>query len=191
MKRSALSMVLLAGVLGCGPVTTAPAPSAARPAETAPPQAVAPGPTTNGLIGPIGSLFTNLRGLTVRTTSIAGNTTSTLANGRWQVAVPTLAIQGTASIAIGVASTSSGECDLEILPASKNKFEVPVTLTVDCSSVGTRQLANYVLWWFDPATRRWVVVEGSQVDLVHKTVSAPLSHFSRYSVGPADGKAGW
>jgi hypothetical protein len=48
-----------------------------------------------------------------------------------------------------------------------------------------------VIYWFDPATRRWVQVQGSQVDLVAKTVSAPLTHFSRYSVGPAGGKAGW
>jgi hypothetical protein len=29
------------------------------------------------------------------------------------------------------------------------------------------------------------------VDLQNKTVSAPLEHFSKYAVGPLDGRASW
>jgi hypothetical protein len=64
-------------------------------------------------------------------------------------------------------------------------------LTVDCRAVAARDLAGYTIFWLDPSTNKWVPVQGAQVDLVAKTVSAPLAHFSRYSVGPADGKAGW
>jgi hypothetical protein len=94
-------------------------------------------------------------------------------------------------VGIGVAAGTSPACQLEIVPATKNHFSVPVILTVDCRTVPGTQLAHYVIFWFDPATSTWVPVAGSHVDPVHKTVSAPLQHFSRYAVGPADGKAGW
>jgi hypothetical protein len=37
----------------------------------------------------------------------------------------------------------------------------------------------------------WCPVAGSRVDLVAKTVSAPLTHFSKYSVGQKTGRSGW
>jgi hypothetical protein len=48
-------------------------------------------------------------------------------------------------------------------------------------------------WYASPAGAAIIrgVLRTLWVDLVNKTVGAPLLHFSRYSVGPADGKAGW
>jgi len=192
--------VMIGGLAGCGQMTTAPEPQATTSAVT-----VAPGngsaatatstnsisTTTQGLLSPLESLTLSLVGLLVRTLNLVGSLGGTLTQGRWNVVVPPNAIQGTATVAIGVSSEASSDCQLEIMPATKNHFNVPVVLTVDCSSVPPDKLAGYVILWFNPATRRWVPVEGSKVDLVRKTVSAPLLHFSRYSVGPADGKAGW
>ena len=64
-------------------------------------------------------------------------------------------------------------------------------LTVNCSSVPTDVLRTYVIFWYNPTTKTWVPVSGSTVNLTTKTVSAPLQHFSNYSVGPTGGKAGW
>ena len=135
----------------------------------------------NGLVGSTTSIVPNLVG------SLGGS----LSNGRWRVEVPAGAIDGTAAIGLGVPNSSSPYCQLDILPAEKNHFSTPVSLTVDCSSVPQDQLKNYVIFWFDPVTNAWNPVRGSSVDLTRKTVSAPLVHFSTYAVGPSGGKAGW
>jgi len=134
---------------------------------------------------------TSSKGLLVRTLNLVGSLGGSLTNGRWKVTIPANAVEGDATVAIGVLSSTSSSCQLEIMPAEKNPFRIPVTLTVNCSSVPSTTLKTYVILWFDPATSTWVPVQGSKVDLVKKTVSAPLSHFSRYSVGPLLGKAGW
>jgi hypothetical protein len=105
--------------------------------------------------------------------------------------IPAGAVDGTAQVALGVANTTSESCQLEIYPIEKNSFRVPVTLTIDCQSVPSDQLKSYLIWWYNPTTKTWVAVPGSKVDLVEKTVSAPLSHFSKYAAGPTPGKAGW
>ena len=98
---------------------------------------------------------------------------------------------GRRTVRIGVIDDTSPSCQLEILPAEKNNFRIPVRLTASCSSVPAEQLKNYVIFWFNPATKTWVPVVGSTVDLTRKTVSAPLQHFSVYAVGAKGGKAGW
>ena len=175
-------LLVLAGMItGCGDTATAPDLSRDAAVDT-----LAGGPPPSGP-----APFDRLRGLVLRTSSLPGPTGTTLSNGRWRVAVPPRAIEGDAEIAIGVSSPVSGECELEIFPESKNKFDVPVTLTVDCSGLPDLHLKSAVIYWFDPEARNWVEVPGSSVDLANRTVSAPLDHFSRYSVGPAGGKAGW
>ncbi len=194
-------VLMMASVVGCSNMATAPVPldsttsSSAAVVSTddpAPlPSTNATSASTNGLIGSLGSVVGKLVGLVVRTLNVVGSLGGSLTNGRWRVDVPPNAIQGNASIGLGVQTLLSTDCQLEIAPASANHFAVPVQLTVDCRSVPSDQLANYVIYWFNPATARWVPVEGSRVDLTRKTVSAPLAHFSRYAVGPAGGKAGW
>ena len=94
----------------------------------------------------------------------------------------------TRPVSLGVANSTSGSCQLEILPTTKNHFATPARLTVSCPGVPDDALRNYTIFWLDPATRKWVPVAGSTVDLATKTVSAPLQHFSTYSVGS---KASW
>ena len=101
------------------------------------------------------------------------------------------AVEGSATVALGVANTSSPDCRLEIWPAEKNGFSSPATLTVDCRNVANDQLSNYAMYWADPVAKQWVELSGSQVNLSNKTVSVSILHFSEYSVGPRGGKAGW
>jgi hypothetical protein len=145
----------------------------------------------DGLIGSVVSVVDAVVKLVVRALTIVGNAGGSLSNGRWRVEVPAGAFDGSATVRIGVATSTSATCQLEISPANKNDFRTPVRLTADCSSVASDQLQNYVIFWFNPATRTWVPVDGSTVDLTRKTVSAPLQHFSAYGVGPKGGKAGW
>ena len=152
--------------------------------------AVAPQQTagSESLLGTVGSLVDGVAKLVFKVLTIVGDVGGSLSNGRWQVDVPAGAYSGSATVKIGVSSNTSSSCQLEISPAEKNGFRVPVQLTVDCSNVPSDQLKDYVILWLNPATGTWVPVDGSTVDLTHKTVSAPLKHFSTYAVG---GKAGW
>jgi hypothetical protein len=141
--------------------------------------------------GLIGGLLDILKGLVVKTLNLIGSIGGSLSNGRWVVVIPPNAVQGDATVYLGVSSSTSTSCQLEISPADKNSFQSPVTLTVSCPDVPTTTLKSYVILWWDPARSVWVPVQGSKVDLVNKTVSAPLAHFSTYSVGPPSGRAGW
>ena len=139
----------------------------------------------------IGGVVDGVVGLLVRTLNLVGSLGGLLSNGRWTVTIPAGAVDGSATVSLGVSSSTSASCQLGITPADKNHFTVPVTLTIDCRSVPSDQLANYTIYWFDPSTGQWVEVAGSKVDLTNKRVSAPLAHFSQYAAGDKGGKAGW
>ncbi len=170
-------------VASCAKMTTAPIThqeASALSARSAEP---------NGLIGSVVGAVVNL---VYKVLDIVGSIGGSLTNGRWRVDVPPGAIDGNARISLGVVSSLSPSCQLEISPADKNHFNTPVRLTVNCSSVPTDILRTYAIFWYDPATSTWTPVAGSTVDLTKKTVSAPLQHFSAYAVGPSiGGKAGW
>jgi hypothetical protein len=179
-----IALVLALGlVVGCGQMPTSPAPAVQAAASSAQ-QAAQP----DGLIG---SLLGGVLNLLFRVLNLVGSLGGSLSNGRWRVEIPANAVGGDAKVVLGVAGGSSSECQLEISPVSLNHFSTPVILKVDCRSVSTSALRNYVIYWFDPGKRVWTEVAGSSVDLAGKSVSAPLQHFSRYAVGPAGGRAGW
>jgi len=118
-------------------------------------------------------------------TSMSGGT---VRNGRWKVVVPGGAFAGSAVVSLSTPDSRAWNCDLDILPADKNHFDVPVLLVADCHTVPPRILAKWVILEYDAESMSWVRVEGSVVDLKKKTVSAPLVHFSTYKVGaPARG----
>jgi hypothetical protein len=207
-KLNFILLVMLVGLavsgVGCGQMATSPLTQTAAmtsqtqsaPLNVAPADgSSSPTPSASSSSGtaltPSLSLIGIVDALLVRTLSLIGSLGGTLTNGRWKVVVPPNAISGTATVSVGVTSTTSSACQLDIYPLSSNHFAVPVTLTVDCHAVPSDQLAGYTIFWYDPVANKWVPVEGAQVNLVDKTVSAPLAHFSRYAVGPADGKAGW
>ena len=187
------STVLVAGS-GCGQAPTAPittqSTSATVGVAATPGAAAQSSSLIGGVVGTVGTVVGGLVKLVVRTLDIVGEVGGTLINGRFRVDVPAGAIDGNATISIST-TAQSPECQLDITPADRNHFAVPVQLTIDCSSVSPTVLRNYVVLWWNPATSAWEAVPGSTVDLEKRTVSAPLHHFSRYSAGPADGKAGW
>lgn len=108
-----------------------------------------------------------------------------LNNGMWTAQVPSGAFTGTATITMSVPSNNPRSCQLDILPLSKNGFSRPVVVT---AKVGPTVTSDMRIEWWDPSSQVWVPVPGSSVNLAQGTVSAPLSHFSRYRVG---GKSGW
>jgi hypothetical protein len=175
----ALAGLVIIAVLGCGQLPTAPQSAA-----------LASAPETSQPASLLGGIVDGLVGLIVQTLNLVGSLGGILSNGRWTVSIPAGAVDGNASVSLGVSTLDSPQCALQISPADKNHFSVPVTLTVDCRNVSSSVLATYVIRWLDPSTGQWVTVAGSKVDLTRKTVSAPLQHFSKYSVG-TDGRAGW
>lgn len=203
-----LAILLLAAIavipaVGCMNLTTAPILSGNAPvsvtATAAATHATSGRVATNsglldGLIDPVVGVVTSTvdsLGDIVNSVTIDGSVGGTLTNGRWQLNVPPDAVSGDATIGITVRNVTSSRCDLSITPVSKNYFDTPVTLTVDCPTVPARQLRNYTIYWLDPSVGTWVQVDGASVDMTHRTVSAPLKHFSTYCTGPAGGKVGW
>ncbi len=181
---SLIALAALAGffLIGCSELPTAPrgqglaATTSAKPQRAAAPAVLLPAVGTDGL------------DLVVRTIDLVGSVGGSLTNGRWSVVMPAGAVDGNAVVGLAVESPSSPVCQLDILPADRNHFSVPAMLTVDCRAVPLARLWTLVIVWHDPATGAWVPVKGSKVDLVTRTVSAPLQHFSKYSV---ETKAGW
>jgi len=174
--RLLTGVALLIAVCGCGAATTAP---------------VATGDTSTGGLQDPARRFRGTPRLLARTVDLAGDLGASVENGRWSVDIPANAVEGAARITIKVATTSGGECTMEVVPADKNKFDVPAVVTADCASLTDARLAQSVLLEYDPATRSWVQVPGSTVDAAHRTVSALVDHVARYTVGPEGGKAGW
>lgn len=188
LTRKFLATLVLFGLttftmFGCGRLPTA-------PTATSSPTSAGVHASSTGLLSTVGGVVDGLVGLVVRTLNLVGSLGGSLTNGRWRVAIPAGAVNGNATVSLGVSSSTSSTCQLEILPSDQNHFQVPVTLTIDCRSVANDDLRNWVIYWFDPSTSQWVPVQGSQVNLTTKTVSAPLLHFSKYSAGPQT-KAGW
>jgi hypothetical protein len=175
-----IALALAVGLtVGCGQMPTAPAPTVQAVASASQPAA-----QPDGLIG---DLLGGVLRLLFRVLNLVGSLGGSLSNGRWKVEIPANAVGGNATVTLGVASAASTACQLEISPASLNHFSTPATLTVDCRYVSSYELSKYVIYWYDPVRHAWTQVAGSKVDLASKTVSAPLQHFSTYSVG----RAGW
>ena len=178
--------LLAASLFGCGQLPTSPnsaqTQASAKVVETAEPAS---------LLSSVGGVLNTLVGLIVRTLNLVGSLGGSLTNGRWQVVIPAGAVDGNATVSLGVPNLTSPDCALEISPSDKNHFSVPATLTVNCSNVMSSQLANYVIYWYNPSTKQWVELSGSKVNLTSKTVSVQIYHFSQYSAGPTGGRAGW
>ena len=180
-----LATLATAIVVGCGQLPTNPI--AVAPQSFVPIEQTAP----SSLLGVVGSILDPLVKLIWNTLQLVGNVGGSLSNGRWRVEIPSGAVAGNGTVSLGVQSSTAASCKLEISPSSLNHFSKPVKLTIDCGSVPSDQLKSYVIYWYNPTTGTWTEVAGSTVDLQHKTVSAPLYHFSTYAAGPRGGKGGW
>jgi hypothetical protein len=198
-----LAAIALIPAIGCMNLTTAPVMPHIEAPVTASTSHVSGGrvATNNGLLDGVVNDLSGLVGVVtstvdslgdvVNSVTIDGSVGGSLTNGRWQVMVPPDAVNGDATVGITVTNVTSNRCELSITPVSKNYFDTPVTLTVDCATVPAGQLRNYTIYWLDPSVGTWVQVDGATVDMTHRTVSAPLKHFSTYCTGPAGGKVGW
>src|SRR5262249_33094077 len=155
------------------------------------PTAVARTAGSSDLLGTVGGLVGGVVNLLFKTLQLVGSIGGSLLNGRWKVVIPAGALSGDATVSLGGSSNTSSSCQSEISPADKNHFTTPATLTADCHDISSSQLANMGIFWMNPSTGQWVLVSGSKVDLTSKTISAPLQHFSIYSVRSTDGRAGW
>ncbi len=129
--------------------------------------------------------------LIISTQTVDGVSDAVMRAGRVKLEIPRGAIRGAATIQMR-ASPNGKHVQLEILPADRNGFDVPVRLSATFAGAPAAVLEDLAFFWIDPATGDWVLVEGSAVDLVTGEVSAPLSHFSEYRIGNRFlGKAGW
>lgn len=183
--RRCLALILLTSMIaGCSTLPTAPtvaldSPSAmlaapivddptASPITQTEPSATVQGAEASRLINP-------LVGGTVRA-------------GQFRVIVPPGALRMAATVTVKQADLTRKEVQLEVTPASANGFLVPVLLVADCADMSSRLLSLQTIYWWNPATSRWQGVAGVQINLLNKSISVPLWHFSTYKV---DGKAGW
>jgi len=188
-------------VAGCGLAPTAPVitnPATTSQANTSQATTSEAAAVHNGqslqsssLLGGVLGIVGGLVKLIFRVLYLVGNIGGSLSNGRWRVDVPAGAVAGDATISLGVAGSTSPSCQLQISPIELNHFSVPAQLTVSCPGVSDDQLRDYVIALYNPQMNRWTPVAGSTVNLTNRTVSAPLQHFSTYSVGPREGRASW
>ena len=119
---------------------------------------------------------------------VIGAIGGTVTAGKFTVIIPPGAFSGLATITVSQPDASQLACDLDITPANKNGFKIPVLLVADASSLPREVLSRSTMQWWDPAKSKWVTVPGASVSLLNLTVQAPLWHFSSYRV---QGRAGW
>ena len=204
LKRLTALVAALACLAGCGSMPSAPVldDSSARVATngTQTQQAFMlpiddPAPSEGGVPmidpAPEDELPLGGGGSTNQGTNLTETQGGTVRSGRWRIEVPPGAVTGSAYFSVSPSSAQAGIVSLGIYPSEKNDFAKPVLLVADCRNVPTSQMRKWFISWYNPATGTWVRVPGSTVDTRRKTVSAPLSHFSMYMVGPEEGRAGW
>ena len=178
--RASLALMTLFVIAGCSSLPTAPQPGS-PPDQAFAPSGVATGPAS-ATPAPVQSATS--------TKTINGRLGGRVAAGNFTVVIPPLAIAGTATVTVSQPDVAKPFVELNISPASANRFRVPVTLIADATPMDSRLLSLAYISWYNPATRTWVRVPSSVVILGSRTVQAPLWHFSTYSV-EAGGKAGW
>jgi hypothetical protein len=196
-----VAAVLLLAQLGCGGLPTAPilerstrpAPDPIANSSGRTPQ---PPPAPGGLTEEIGLPLPIEVGPVVveeseidKTVNVNGGTGGRIDVGTVGVQVPRNAFQGQALIKLTVPDPSRLECWLEISPASKNHFDVPVQLQFDASSVPDVRVMT--VYWYDEEWREWVPIV-CDVNKDTKKITADLPHFSHYKVdSEVQGRAGW
>lgn len=137
-----------------------------------------------GLVTELPGLVSNV--VNAVTQVVDGALGAVLRTGLWTVQIPAGAFAGTATVSLNASASNPTVCGLEIAPASKNGFANPVTLTARIPLGMSASSAR--IEWFNPQTQAWDPVPGSSVNLLTRTVSAKIWHFSQYRV---DGRSGW
>ena len=133
-------------------------------------------------------------GATSNQARIQGNRGGVLVSGNFAVVIPPGAFSGMATITVTVPDPMQPMVELSIEPASKNNFDVPVTLVASLPDVPTNVLmASGVSELLTGGS--WQPVAGVQADTQEMALRTPLQHFSTYRVeiataGDATGGAG-
>ncbi len=190
----AAAAVLLYLVVGCGGATgtvTAPAVGATSDTTTdtstaGPADAPAPA-TATGLAAPDVVVDTALVHAVALAGVIDGAAGGRLENEHVRLDIPAGAFSGTATISASFPDPTRFVVDLDIQPATLNRFATPVELRLKCSG---KQLsvAPPAAWWWNPSDSLWYGLTTSNYDGGGGDVRVLLRHFSRYAAG---GKAGW
>ena len=182
---------------GCSPLPSAPVLTAgsSSPGAGAPgvvsiaPDAKNPGQGPNPAPGP--PAFA----MTARADSVEmpvnGHVGGHMELGRVALDVPPGAYKGLGQVKILLPDSLERGCALTVTPSQRNHFDVPVTLTFDCSDWTTDQIRRAGVMWYDEQRHQWVQID-TDMDLTNKTVSAQLVHFSQYKCDkPGHNKASW
>lgn len=179
--HAAVALTALVAGMGCSSLPTAPTPEVASesapagagqgagPAALLPLQPTSPVTSTRQIYGVVGGLVS------------AGNFT---------VVIPPFALPGVATVRVTQPDPSKPYVNLDIFPASANKFRIPVILIANAAPMSQPKLAVAYIVRFNPSTRTWERMPSSEVNLLNRTVICPLEHFSTYGV-ESGGKAGW
>ena len=170
-----VALTTLLVIAGCSSLPTAPGSERASDGASVQPKA-----TT----GPSAAI------LATSTTTINGKLGGRVTAGNFTVMIPPLAITGTATVTVTQPDVARPFVNLDISPASANRFRMPVTVIADATPMDSRQLSLAYISWYDPAAGRWIRTPYSVASLTRRTVQAPLWHFSQYRV-ESGGKAGW
>jgi hypothetical protein len=145
------------------------------------------------------------RALTVHET-VEGRAGGWLQCGRFLLAIPAGAFDGTGTITMSMPDSTEMFVDLTIAPEELNHFAAPVLLSL--KTTDAKVLADSLaIYWFDPSASKWVDVpteksltaatdclttlnggiDSGPLSSNDSGLSASLTHFSKYSAG----KAGW
>ena len=117
---------------------------------------------------------------------VDGGRGGTMRVGRFSLAIPAGAFVGTATVTMTMPDSTLMVCDLQIAPATLNRFKVPVQLTADLSAPGKLDASDCTNYWYDPLGLRWVSLD-SKSRCSGTLITTDLMHFSTYG----SGKAGW
>lgn len=200
----ALAAWLLA-LVSCGTAPTAPQLNrSGEPAGASVNSARAGGASHDGLIGDLIEPILGPGGVTAPIRNVprligedglellqpvTGNTGASLRVADVTVHVPPDAFSGDAEIKVTVPDSTKLECHLEIYPASKNNFAMPVRLEFDVRAAGNPRMM--VVYWFDEQAHAWVPLT-TTMDAATGKVWAELPHFSIYKADlEVQGRAGW
>lgn len=123
-------------------------------------------------------------------TAVIGILGGVLSVGDFTLVIPPAALTRRATVTMSQPDLARPEIELNISPASANRFLLPVLLVANAERMDRSLLSIAHISYYNPTTRQWERVPGCSVSLLNLTVTAPLWHFSRYRVS-ANGKAGW
>lgn len=170
------AVVTLAALTGCGRTPTAPMLDSMTDNGGPAVASVAKAPQTNGLQPPYTQPDPLDPARSESSGIVIGKLGAVLRAGNVSLMIPKKAFNGRARVTLRVEDPSELNAQMEMSPADKNQFQVPVTVEFDAAACGKDVRGLHVVW-LDPATSRWVEVP-SVIDLETGKISAQLMKLS-------------